>query len=121
MFVAGASLNIIRLIVVALAYLAGLIAAIILLTRKKGTPAILAAVGFGLGFLQQIGAILQGTFLSRMLYRQVDPASARYVGGGLNCCCGLFGVAAVVCLIIAIWQALSERALAADEIEASGE
>ncbi len=27
--------------------------------------------------------------------------------GGLGCCCNLFNLAAFVCLIVALWQALS--------------
>ncbi len=85
-----------------LAYLVGLVIAIILLVRAKGTAAILAVVGFALLILISIGQIvLSLPPVIRELYR------AMWAVWVLNCCCSLLDVAAVACLIVAIWQAVS--------------
>lgn len=97
--------------VLILTHLAGLVVSIILLAKKKGTPAILATAAFGLLFLLDIGHILRASFLDRALFDAIRSASGiGWASGGLTCCCGIFDLAAIVCLIIAIWQALSSRA-----------
>lgn len=93
----------IRHVVALLMHLAGLVVAIFLLVRAKGRAAILAAVGFALLVLISIGQIaLTLPPVSREFYR---------VGGQwsvwvYNCCCSIFDIAAIVCLIVAIWQAV---------------
>ena len=85
--------------------LAGLIAAIVLLIKVKGTPAILATVAFGLLFLQDVGWIVRRAFLDGAIRRMLD-----FGPWAMNsCCCGLFQVAAFICLIVALWQTLSEK------------
>ena len=87
-----------------LGYLAGLVVAIILLIRARGTAAILAVVGFALLTLVSIGQIgLALPAVGRQIAR-VGPLS---LGWPLHCCCGIFDLAAIVCLIVALWQALS--------------
>jgi hypothetical protein len=90
-----------------LVHLAGLIVAIILLVRVKGTPAILATVAFGLLLVQDIGLIVRSTFLDQYIVRQMGFRTISWAMGGLGCCCNLFNLAAFVCLIVALWQALS--------------
>lgn len=86
-----------------LAYLAGLVVAIILLIRVKGTASILAVVSFALLALISVGQIVLALPpVSRQFFR-VGPWSVWF----LNCCCGIFDVAAIVCLVVAIWQAVS--------------
>lgn len=95
-----------------LAHLAGLVVSVILLVRKKGTPAILATVAFALLFLRDIGSLLQGVVAAPLAraFGGAPTETATWVYSGLGCCCGIFDVAAIVCLIIALWQAISGRA-----------
>ena len=99
-----------------LAHLAGLIVAIILLVRVKGTPAILATVAFGLLLVQDIGLIVRSAFLDQYIVRQMGFRTISWAMGGLGCCCSLFNLVAFVCLIIALWQALSGQTV--EEAEA---
>lgn len=89
-------------IVALLAHLAGLVVAVILLLRSKSRAAVLAVVGFGLLALVGVAQIVL----------MLPPVSRAFVRAAwliwvLNCCCSVFDVAAVVCLIVAIWQAVS--------------
>jgi len=91
-----------------LVHLAGLIVAIILLRKAKGTPAILAAVAFGLLFLQDVGRIIRRPHrlgLDSIIYRLTSASGGIWEVG--NCCCGILEIAALVCLVIAIWQAVA--------------
>jgi hypothetical protein len=91
--------------VFALVHLACLVAAAALLFKVKGTPAILATVAFALLFLSDVGWILRVAFLDRTIRNLVN-----FGPWALNsCCCGLFQLAAFVCLVVALWQALSEE------------
>ena len=95
-----------------LVHLAGLVVAIILLVRVKGTPAILATVAFGLLLIQDVGMIMRITFLDQYIVRQMGFGqmgfrTISWAMGGLGCCCSFFNLAAFVCLIVALWQALS--------------
>jgi hypothetical protein len=85
-----------------LAHLAGLVASVVLLLRSKSRAAILAVVGFGLLALITMTQIVLGLPpVSRAVFR------AAWVIWVLDCCCSVFEVAAVVCLIVGIWQAVS--------------
>ena len=86
-----------------LAYLAGLAAAIILLVRAKGRAAILAAVGFALLALVSVGQIVLALPSVNVQFIRVG----QWLAWVLNCCCSMFDVAAIACLIVAIWQAVS--------------
>jgi hypothetical protein len=104
-----------------IAHLAGLVVGILLLVKAKSTPAILATVAFALSLIQDIGAIMRTAFLDQTIFQALDFdfKVIRWVQGGLGCCCGLFDLIAVVCLIVAIWQAVS--AIAPAETEESAE
>jgi hypothetical protein len=93
-----------RWIIFAIAHLAGLVVAIILLNRAKSTPATLGAVSFGVLFLQDIGRILRRLFLDNVMR---NLTGIRGIWEVNNCCCGIFQVAAIVCLVVAVWQAIS--------------
>jgi hypothetical protein len=86
-----------------LAYLAGLAVAIILLVRAKGRAAILAAVGFALLVLISVGQIVLALPSVNVQFFRVG----QWLAWVLNCCCSIFDVAAIACLIVAIWQAVS--------------
>ncbi|MFQ6100547.1 MAG: hypothetical protein ACE5OS_04855 [Anaerolineae bacterium] len=93
-----------------IAHLAGLVVAVILLIRIKGTPAILATIAFALSFIRDIGAIMRVAFLDRVILQRAAFRTLPWAQGGLGCCCGLLDLIAVVCLIVAIWQAVSATA-----------
>ncbi len=95
-----------------LAHLAGVVAAIILLTRRGGTPAILALVGFGVSLILDLASFGRSPLVG-FLGRQVGMRRFVAVSTGVGCCCGLLDLIAVVCLIVAIWQAVSVTAEAA--------
>ena len=103
-------MNYVNLAVFTIAHLAGLVVAIILLLKVKGTPAILATVAFGLLFIQDIGAIMRSTFLDRLIIRQMVAGRTLWALNGLGCCCGALDLIATVCLIVAVWQAVSATA-----------
>jgi hypothetical protein len=97
-----------------LAHLAGVVVAIILLVRRGGAPAILALVGFGVLFLVDL-ANLGRDPLIRALAEQTRRLAL--VGSSVNCCCSVVDVAAIVCLIVALWQAVSGTGGAPAETE----
>jgi hypothetical protein len=89
-------------VVAVLAYLAGLIVAIILLVRTKARAATLALVGFALLMLITLGQIvLSLPQLTREFVR------VQWLVWVLSCCCSVLDLAAIVCLIVAIWQAVT--------------
>ena len=100
----------VHLAVFTLVHLAGLVVAIVLLLKVKGTPAILATVAFGLSFIRDIGEIARVAFLNDLV-REVAGRNVQWGVGGLGCCCGVFELIAIVCLIVAIWQAVSATAV----------
>lgn len=99
--------NYVRLALLTIAHLAGLVAAVILLLKIKNMPAILATVAFGLLSIQDIGAVMRTAFLDRLIVRQMAGRNIPWAIGGFNCCCGVLDLAAIVCLIVAVWQAVS--------------
>ena len=112
------ALNYVNLAVFTIAHLAGLVVAIILLLKVKGTPAILATVAFGLSFIQDIGAIMRVAFLDRLIIRQVViGGSVPWAMGGLGCCCGALDLIAIICLIVALWQAVSATGGEGEQVE----
>ena len=104
------ALRYVNLAVLLIAHLVGLIVAIILLIKVKGTPSILATVAFALALLRDLGQVARAAFLDRFILEQVNYSSVRLPMGGLDCCCGIFSVVGTVCLIVAIWQAVSATA-----------
>ena len=106
-----AAINVVTPIVMILAYLVGLIVSIILLVKVKGTPAILSTVAFALLFLQNLGsAIFRSAVVTKLVYGNTSGQTGLWIGTGTNCCCGILNLAAIVCLIVAIWQAVSGNA-----------
>lgn len=92
-----------------LAHLAGVVVAVLLLTRRGGTPAILALVGFGVSFILDLASFGRGPLVV-FLGRQVGMRQFVALSTGVGCCCGLLNLIATVCLIVAIWQAVSVAA-----------
>ncbi len=89
-------------ILLILAHLAGLVVAVLLLVRRKGTAPVLATVAFALMVILDATLIVETTLLFPILYRRAPRAFA-WVGGGLNCCWGLLALVAWGCLIAALW------------------
>jgi hypothetical protein len=107
--------NLIPTIPVLLTHLAGMVVAIILLARQQGKRAtgLLALIGFALLLVFDLTSFTQGSLI-RFLSRQT-PAGVRLAHISVPCCCNILDVAAIVCLILAIWQATSStRAEGAD-------
>ncbi|MGD8996551.1 MAG: hypothetical protein PVH80_00455 [Anaerolineae bacterium] len=102
-----ALLNLLPTIPVLLAHLAGMVAATILLVRQQGkrAAATLALIGFGLLVILDLANSAQGPLI-RLLSRQT-ATGVRLAHISVICCCSLLDVAAIVCLIVAIWQAMS--------------
>ena len=90
-------------IAMGLAYLAGLLVSIILLVRSKARAAILSAVAFGLMLLMHLFA----SPIANLVFDVLDSDLAHTSLWGFDCCCSALQLAAIVCLIIAIWQAVS--------------
>jgi len=87
-----------------------LIASGIMLSRTRSRPAILATVAFGLFFLQSLGWILRIAWLDGFIRNRL-MGDQTFGPWAINaCCCGLLQVIGFVCLIVAIWQALADRA-----------
>ena len=101
-----------------LAYLAGLIVAIILLIRTKARAATLALVGFALLVLIALGQIV-------LVVPQLVPelGQVQWAVWALSCCCSLLDLAAIACLIVAIWQAVTgaRKKDAAEDVVYPGE
>ncbi len=114
-------LNTLARIAVGLAHLAGLVVAILLWVRRKGTAPMLATAAFALLFLLDIGGALRSGAIEQPLLRAFGtPRSLPWVLGGLNCCCSFLDVVAIVLLIVALWQALSGGAEAEEETVSEG-
>jgi len=89
-----------------LVHLTGVIAAIVLLFRKKGSASILALVGFALLFLLDVASFGRAP-LAGLLGDQLGIEQYIVANAGIGCCCSVFDVAAIVCLVMAIWQAVT--------------
>ena len=90
-------------ILLGLAYLAGLVLCVVLAVRSKAKAATLGAVAFGVLFLQHALArpIVEG------IDNLLDSDIGYTIAGGVYCCCNVLQLAAAVCLVIAIQQAIS--------------
>ena len=110
---------ILQVIPVFLAHLAGVVVAVLLLTRRGGTPAILALVGFAVSAVVDIPRIVFPLIQTRFF--TMAPDTFRTVTTGMTvtgCCCSVLDVGAVVCLIIAIWQTMQAEGLpVVEEVE----
>ena len=90
-----------------LAYLAGLIVAIILAVRHKSTAAILALIAFAVLFVMSMASFGQGPLIGWLATNVGDLDSYALITGGVGCCCGSINVAAFVLLIVALWKAIA--------------
>jgi hypothetical protein len=92
---------------VLLVHLAGMVVAIVLLVLQQGrrTAGVLALIGFALLLILDLASFAQGTLI-RFLSRRT-PAGIGFAHISVACCCSVFDIAAIVCLIVAIWQAMS--------------
>ena len=95
-------------------HLAGLVVAIILVIRHKSTPAILALVGFALRFILDLTNFGRSSLI-RLLADQMGMRQFLAANTGIGCCCSVIDVIAFVCIIIALWQAVSGAAQAAEQ------
>jgi hypothetical protein len=86
-----------------LAHLAGLVAAIILLIRSRTTPALLSVVGFAVLAMFDVFQFVLGM---PPVFEVWAPSAMAWLWI-INCCCSVFNVAAIACIIVAIWQAIS--------------
>jgi hypothetical protein len=105
-------------VVAVLAYLAGLVVAIILLVRTKARAATLALVGFALLMLITLGQIVLS-----LPQLAAEFVRVQWLVWVLSCCCSVLDLAAIGCLIVAIWQAVTGtgKTDAAEDITLSGE
>jgi len=99
--------NVFPAIPVLLVHLVGVVVAIILLVRReKGSAsAVLALIGFALLIFLDVANFARGPLINLVSRRAA--MGIRALIATVGCCCSVFEVAAVVCLIIAIWRALS--------------
>lgn len=105
-------------ILAALAHLAGMIVAAVLLSRRKGTAALLAVIAFALLVLLDAGRILDVAILPRLLFQLPRAArGAPWITGGSTCCCGLLDLLAIGCLIAALWIGLGGPKAGAEQEE----
>jgi hypothetical protein len=97
--------NVVRIALI-VAHLAGLVVAVILLVRRKGTAPILATAAFGLLVLLDAAQIVQTALLPAIARQIRAPRVLPWIGGSMTCCCGLLDLVAWGCLIAAIWVGL---------------
>ena len=101
--------NLLPLLPTLLAHLAGVAVAIILLVRleNRRTPALFALLGFALLSILDLANVARGPLIRLLSRRTVS--GIRLASVGVGCCYSIFDVVAVVCLIVAVWQAMSGR------------
>lgn len=99
--------NVVPAIPVLLAHLAGAVVAVILVVRQEtmSMPALLALIGFGLLLILDMARFARGPLIRFVSHR--TPAGVPSAVASVGCCCSIFDAAAIVCLIVAIWQASS--------------
>lgn len=97
-------------ILLILAHLAGLIVAVILLVRRKGTAPILATAAFALLVILDAARIIETRLLPAIARQVRAPRVLPWIGGSTTCCCGLLDLIAWGCLIAAIWMGMGPQA-----------
>ncbi len=92
-----------------LAHLGGVIAAIMLLSRhkQKQSPALLALIGFGVLLLVDLASFARAPLVNLIIRQTRGAQRFLTVNTSIGCCCSVIDVAAIVCLILALWQAIS--------------
>lgn len=100
--------SLLPLLPVLLTHLAGLAVAITLFVRLKErrTAAVFTLLGFALLAILDLAGVARGPLVSLLTRR--TGSGIRLANAGVGCCYSVFDVVAVVCLIIAIWQAMSD-------------
>jgi len=100
--------SVLPMLPVLLARLAGIVVAIILLVRRRTTSAILALIGFGVLFVVSLAGLGRNPLVGLLVRRGgVGQRQLPIVSTGLGCCCSILDLVAIVCLIVALWQASS--------------
>ncbi len=97
--------NLIRVAMI-VAHLAGLVVAVYLLVRRKGTAPILATAAFALLVVLDAARIVETALLPALARQIRTPRVMLWIGGSTTCCCGLIDLIAWGCLIAALWFAL---------------
>ena len=99
-------LDLLPAIPVLLVHLAGMVVATMLLVRQQGerTAGLLALIGFAVLLILDLAGFAQGTLI-RFLSRRT-ATGIRLAHISVACCCSILDIAAIVCLIVAIWQAM---------------
>ncbi len=99
--------NVLPLLPVLLAHLTGAVVALILLVRseRRRTVPIFALLGFGLLSILDLAEMARGSLIR--LLSHGTATGIRLANTGVGCCYSMFDVAAVLCLVIAVWQATS--------------
>ena len=110
--------NLLPLLPVLLAHLIGIAVSVILFVRLKESraAAVFALLGFALLAILDIANVARGSLVSLLARRTVS--GIRLASAGVGCCYSIFDMMAVVCLIIAIWQATSDSAVPGGEKKA---
>ncbi len=98
--------NLIRIALIVV-HLAGLVVAVYLLVRRKGTAPILATAAFALLVLLGAAQIVQTVLLPELTRQIRSPRAMSWIGAGTSCCCGLIDLIAWGCLIAALWLGMA--------------
>lgn len=99
--------NVLPLLPVLLAHLTGAVVALILLVRseRRRTVPIFALLGFSLLSILDLAEMARGSLVR--LLSHGTATGIHLADTGVGCCYSIFDVAAVPCLVIAVWQATS--------------
>lgn len=99
--------NVLPAVPVLLAHLAGIVVAVVLLIRREEPiiAPVLALIGFGLLVVLDGANLVRGPLIRLLSHR--TEAGVRLIVASVSCCCSLINVAAIVCLIVAIWRSFS--------------
>lgn len=97
-------------ILLILTHLAGLVVAVLLLVRRKGTAPILATAAFALLVILDAARIVEMALLPDIVRQIRSLRALPWIRGGTTCCCGLLDLVAWGCLIAAIWLGISQPA-----------
>jgi hypothetical protein len=94
-------------------HVAGLGVSIYLLVKHRGIPAVLATVAFSLLLIEDIGMGIRSALIDDLLMQELQQGFSMGLES-LNCCCAIFRLAAIVCLMAAIWQAVVRKSAETD-------
>lgn len=105
-----AYLSVLPVLPILLAHLAGAVVSVVLLMRqeRRNKTALLALIGFAALFVVDLANLAKAP-LTQWLVRQGGLHQFWVANTGLGCCCSIIDVAAIVCLIMAVWQAVGDE------------